>query len=258
MVSLGEMQFPIGEEKSLIPNYSAKYFVYWAILYLVFLATCYFPILKNRHRNGSLAVMGWIGFGFILTFILIVIFVLARNGFNTQNTAPYVVAVSIFSTLTLALGWIIHVQNTTFSNRKSHTLNVLLQTRINEIYQNKSIDWKASFNKDSVITMDQAACYHSNEQTELSEMEIKSIDAGCYFLDFYDFIAIGIKNNDLDDDLFYESHRGIVAGLWHKTKHLREHPYYTHYPKAWIEFKNMNLRWEDRYRKECPNGVLKI
>jgi hypothetical protein len=255
VVVIGEKQFHLSKEESLILSYSTKYFIYWSILYLIFLATCYFPILKNRHRNGSLAVMGWVGFSFILLFLCLVILTLYRNGFNTQHTAPYIVTVSIFSTLTLALGWIIHVQNTTFSNRKSHTLNVLLQTRINDIYQNRSSDWKACFGKDNVVKIEQADSYLSTKPSDLGASEIKALDAACYLLDFYDFIAIGIMKNDLDEDLFYESHRQIVKGLCLKTRHLLEHVYYTPYPKAWIELKTMNERWEVRYKAELRAGI---
>lgn len=243
----------LSDQKALF--YKENFNAIWVPTYFLLLITVFTPIMKVRNKNGSLSVIGWTGTAFLFSFVILVLTSFTRGDVHSgTSTGPYILAVSAFSMITIALGWIIHVQSAMFNHRKTHTLNILLQTRISPEYQKRHSELIKHYKYQTEIPAKDVNDYY-NDKSGFDESKILAIRAAEYFLNFYDFLANGIASNDLDDDLLYESIRGFVSGLWGKTVHIRKHKHHEDQPKVWKPLKDLNSRWKIKYTNDPDNKI---
>lgn len=254
--SIYEVMYLNGSLSTEKLEFYKEYFNYiWIPTYFLLLITAFTPIMKIRNKNGSLALMGWTGTAFLFSFVILVLTAFSRGSIPSgPSTAPYILAVSAFSMITIAIGWIIHVQSAMFNHRKTHTLNMLLQTRISTEYQNRHKALIKHYSFGNEISPQDVEAFYS-EDPEFEESKVDAIRAAEYFLNFYDFLASGIKSNDLDEDLLYDSVRGYTSGLLEKTVHIRKHKTHEDSPKTWKPLKDLNARWKVRYATD-PEGKV--
>jgi|GEM_PF-3118666 hypothetical protein len=137
-------------------------------------------------------------FGGIIAIILLVniVLVIVKYDFmwleklkaaNTAKLFTLSIAISIPVTV-----WCLTSLITTKNLIKQHSMNVLLQTRTS-----------AEYTKHAQIA---SAVLHSSN--EISNEERVSI---IYILNFIEFVAIGIKRNDLDEAIFKDAWKGMIA-----------------------------------------------
>ncbi|MGK8774949.1 DUF4760 domain-containing protein [Burkholderia cenocepacia] len=105
------------------------------------------------------------------------------------------------------LGWMVTALVSLHNSIKQHTINTLLQSRLSATYQ-------------GLVPVLDATYPTTNEgRTEVKPGDWLSDDKGVkdslaayrYFLNYYEFLAVGIKAGDLHAELLRQSMRGIVC-----------------------------------------------
>lgn len=123
------------------------------------------------------------------------------------NPSQWVVAVAAWSAV---IGWMTNALVTVRNSVKQHTINTLLQSRLSTAYMTKAEDLNEDLADGAggfkVITVEQLAAGDS------------VIANAIYFLNHFEFIAVGIRQGDLDENLIKESIGGQVRRFFDSAK----------------------------------------
>ena len=117
------------------------------------------------------------------------------------NAGQWLVAVAA---LTAVIGWMSNGIVTVRNSVKQHTVNTLLQSRLSTAYTQKAdVVSKAFSPQGQIRTL-------TKEQFEAHDEDVRSL---IYCLNYLEYIALGIRHGDLDEDLMRGSVRGFVIRL---------------------------------------------
>lgn len=111
-------------------------------------------------------------------------------------------------------GWITTSIVTIRNSVKQHTINTLLQSRLSATYMDHVKAVNSAFS-----TMDGKIIPLTKEELRDTPAEINLYSLG-YLLNYLEFIAIGIRNFDLDERVMKSSLRGIVCSIVAVSKEL--------------------------------------
>lgn len=114
---------------------------------------------------------------------------------------------TILSVVVVMLGWVYTARRNRRLSRKQHTFNALLNTGFNATYLDSLITVKP-------YTHDSKPC---PKPSELSEQEYKAVR---FILNHFEFISAGIRNGDIDEQLFKDAERGTVVRLFEAFQDL--------------------------------------
>ena len=90
--------------------------------------------------------------------------------------------------------------------RKQHTVTVLLQSRMSTAFNDKYKAMLKVYPVTPSMTLVKDGDWNDPNK-------IEAIEALKYFLNYYEFIAIGVRTGDLDENYLYMSLGGIVPNL---------------------------------------------
>jgi hypothetical protein len=113
---------------------------------------------------------------------------------------------SLVAILAAVSGWITTSLITLHNARRQHTINVLLQSRLSQAYQQRLRDAISKYPTIKKITKVKDGDWRDPKKWEALE-GIK------YMLNYFEFVAIGIRQGDLDEKTLKMSLRGIVLTL---------------------------------------------
>ncbi len=168
------------------------------------------------------------------------------------------VALPVFVTIGYGAIWITYniqreseqLEENRKTHRKNHTLNILLQSRLSETYQNRMKDaskFYPSHNSfPNVLDMEegekrtkyemlvsysgmfQEGATFVNPKDKNISLEVdkelhdhaRAIEGLNYLLNYFEFISIGIKNGDLDETVLEDSLHWILINLLDRTKNF--------------------------------------
>ncbi|TVT61093.1 MAG: DUF4760 domain-containing protein [Azoarcus sp. PHD] len=114
--------------------------------------------------------------------------------------------VSIAGILIAASGWVVTSFVNLHNARRQHTVNVLLQSRLSQAYQQRLRDVVKSFPVTPTITKIEMGDWNVEDKGE-------AIDGVKYLLNYFEFVAVGIRTDDLDEKTLRMSLRGILTTL---------------------------------------------
>ncbi|HVR51104.1 MAG TPA: DUF4760 domain-containing protein [Pseudorhodoferax sp.] len=115
---------------------------------------------------------------------------------------------SIVTIAVAILVWIGTSYVTVRNSVKQHTMNVLLESRLSETYLRHAKAVARAFqNQNGALTPMTQAEYNDPPP----EIDFGSLN---YQLNYFEFIAVGIRHGDLDESLLKESMRGIVCSVF--------------------------------------------
>lgn len=143
-------------------------------------------------------------------------------------------------------GWIIKSWLSIYIARRQHTINILLQSRLSQAYQARLRDIFECYPQTASKTK-----IESGDWNDASKAV--AIEGVKYILNYFEFVAIGIRTGDLDEKPLKMSLRGIVAHIIETgdlyIKYLRgETP--EKYPKATKAVYEHILWLNDRWKKK--------
>lgn len=158
-------------------------------------------------------------------FSVIMYVVIVSSYLVLRYHEPYQTSLSILVTgVFVGLGWWIQSITTAADARRTHTLNIIMSSRTSSEYQTQTRNMNKAF-RASAIPPELAEWRVDPNKDEFRDtdvpQEIKdALDGSVYVLNYYEFLAQGIKFRDLDDCLLRECFSSILAGLERRNFHL--------------------------------------
>ncbi|HFI7490240.1 TPA: DUF4760 domain-containing protein [Escherichia coli] len=152
-------------------------------------------------------------FGLIVWVLLIVGYYVVRYNNNYQTSLSIIVAGSI-----AGMGWWIQFITSAASDRRKHTLNVVLSTRTCTEYQTNLRNFTHLWRGNRHIPKELCEWRDDPDNPKFQNANVPKevvdgINGMLYILNFFEFLAQGIKANDLDDKLLRECFCGFLEGL---------------------------------------------
>ena len=239
--------------------YKKSFFVYWAIAYGFFVYATILPIIRVRkHPYGNwlflISVIIYVAVAVLLLLIASYKLGVGLNAFLAAATPPLAL---IFAVLTL----FIQLQVSSNNTRKNHALNSLLQMRDSEAY-NKSAESVKSFLAEhglSQFKQEHVNIYvdrskKKGEATNSEKEVIEAISAMLYALNYFEFLAVGVKSDSLDGELIYNTMAGIFEQKLFESEHLLN-AVRKKQPKAFFCYLNTINQWRSRW--DFENNKIK-
>lgn len=208
------------------------------------------PIKPNRRPSTAL------GLFFLLLVFCFVLFCIWQM-FFIEKTSHWKLGAQHFLTACAScvafLGVVFTAALTLRNTVRQHTVTTLLQSRLSATYMKYADDLSTHYIKHDKACKENPA----NRVDVLDGIDTLALR---YILNYFEFIAVGIKRGDLDEDMLYDSLRGILAMNvkkshgWIKMLQIETPTVYEHV--LWL-----NWRWTLRYRtqgKHRLTGVLRF
>jgi hypothetical protein len=165
-----------------------------------------------------------------------------------QLTAPqWVLALGAFTAM---LGWMSSALVTVRNSVKQHTINTLLQTRLSATYMDRAKLITDTFGKPGAEIKQLPADYEKS-------LPVEVMNAVRYHLNYFEFIAVGIRHGDLDEQLMRSTLRGILVAQCALTKPLIDNYRKDAGGKPTRTFEHLLWlleRWKDPYRVQYDNA----
>lgn len=100
--------------------------------------------------------------------------------------------------------------------RRQHTVTILLEARLSSEFQQFLKDRRLKFPEYQDITFKKWDAARKSRNPD----DIKSADAVVWLLNYYEFLAAGIRKDDLDEMLLKETVRSILCNLVDDARYL--------------------------------------
>ncbi len=121
------------------------------------------------------------------------------------NATNWLFLIGAFSAM---VGWIVSSMVTIRNSIKQHTINTLLQSRLSATYMEK-----AKFINKTFFTPEGKLLPFSKEDITNTEKE-EEREALTYVLNYFEFIAVGIRHGDFDEAVMKQTLRGILVNAY--------------------------------------------
>lgn len=230
------------------------YSLAWSLSIVLFLLGFVPPLYRMGVTNRAFKAQLWFGFIFILAVLISCGVTFVR--LKPTSTAPMIFMIAFVTVLTGILGWVIHAQLTNRVHRKTHTLNLLMQSRTSVEYQDHIRNINRAFPKSKKVTAEDIEAHLDHEDQfiqskidELTSIKAKGLSSIRYILNYYEFLAAGITKDDLDEDLLYECLSGIILTMHDMSAEFIE----SRQKKQKMVFKNLDSlvkHWKKREIEE--------
>lgn len=122
---------------------------------------------------------------------------------------------ALFATFLAAIGWTITSLVTLRNSVKQHTMNTLLQSRLSATYMEhvKSVNGMYTSNG-RIIPLTASEVRRPPMGVEFGSLN--------YMLNYFEYVAVGIRHGDLHEGLLKASLRGIVCNIYCVAEKLIE------------------------------------
>lgn len=209
----------IGMTKSSAPAIvvGALYFVSVTILF----ASIFVPDGEDHYYSNWIAILGFIG---TTASILLAAFTFFRSAANAQK-----------------------------QSRKQHTVTILLESRLSSEFRATNEKRKSVFRPQTDILHEdwdhaQKRLAHGTATTpDEIENRYEASEALTFMLNYYEFLALGIRTGDLDEELLKGTMRGLMCSMVDDARdvifHLRKDS-----PKIYEHLSLLYARWRDPKR----------
>lgn len=126
--------------------------------------------------------------------------------------------IALYAVLAAILGWLLAAAVQIRNSLKQHTVNTMLQSRLSTAFQDKATKLNAAYPTLTGITPVKHNDWQSTDATIRD-----GVEAARYMLNYYEFIAVGIRSGDFDEKLMRHSWRKIVLNLHELAGELIKH-----------------------------------
>lgn len=152
-------------------------------------------------------------------FAVMIFFILVLGYFVLVYLPKYQTALSILVTAVfLGLGWWIQTMTSTASSRKTHTLNIIVNTRLSSEYQENLRKSSHLFKIGRYMAKELAEWRDNPDREEYKNIKLgqelkDAINGTIFLLNYFEFLAQGIKYRDLDEELLRECFSGFLLNI---------------------------------------------
>ncbi len=158
--------------------------------------------------------------------------------------------VAFLSAIAAIAGWIFTSRLQIINATKTHAMQVLMNSRTSTAYVGKVDDamkLRAKVKEENGWTEKDRIFVSKERYLELKADERSAVH---YLLNFLEFIAVGIRHNNLDEDMLKGSFKSILTNnylLFHPIiLHIREQT-----PSNYTELEVLFLRWDKGEHQKC-------
>lgn len=247
---------------TLIP--SRNFFLYMMMVSIFLLFSYHRITVKHPETKTGLRFL----FILLISLSVFMYFIYASDAIKDYQTIISIV----FSSILVASWWWVQDIISRTTMRRSHTLNVVMNQRNSEIFSNKVIDCRTNLGFDYIVNEEVVRYYldkdgrcsvqknrNANNEELFKKFDnvIASLDSMVYLLNYYEFIAAGMLNKDLDSDLLSKCYLGIVSLLEKRAFWLMYYQAKTNYSKQTMDFSYSHLlKWIKSMSKDGTSIVL--
>ncbi|RMH85243.1 DUF4760 domain-containing protein [Pseudomonas sp. AOB-7] len=151
-------------------------------------------------------------FAAIVWTVIVSSYIILRYQPNYQSSLSILVT-AVF----VGMGWWIQAISTAANARRTHTLNIIMASRTSSEYQEQTRK-SAKHYRANVVPPELAEWRFSPNKEEFRYIDVPddlndSINGSVYVLNYFEFLAQGIKCRDLDEKLLKECFSGILKGV---------------------------------------------
>jgi len=172
---------------------------------------------------------------------------------------------------TAGMGWYIHFQATSKNHRTNNSFNLIMQTRTSSEFLKKAHAVQMVYPFGSKIGPEDVDYFSSGAmlqlqrqglasltveeggatlETLLREEKVNAIEGVKYLLNYYEFMAVGIEANDLEESMLYNTISTTVCSMRERAEvyvsHLRENGQ----PLCFTTLDRLVKRWNERLEDE--------
>jgi hypothetical protein len=208
----------------LIPSLRMIYVNYylrealWGLIVLAYFLSFTKPFVKMGIDDDK-AIYNQIFFGIIsiLTAFFLALIAVAVYG---PRSFPYTLLTSLFAASLVGLGWYFHYRVTTKASRRAHTINLLMETRLSEEFQQHLRDFRGAYCIGEKVPREDIEKYlHSRIEQDTPDPKARAVQAIKYLLNFYEFLAVSINKKDVDEEVLFECLAGIAVTIADTFEH---------------------------------------
>lgn len=170
------------------------------------------PALKKQFRVVS-----------ITTLLMIAVSYYILN----DSESTIITLTVLVSSYVLICGWWVQGVMSKLATKRQHTVNTLLQSRLSATYQSHLSECQSILPSNEYFLsrkVIEVFCERENQShastLRLTDEFKKKIRSVCYILNYFEFLAQGIKKEDFDEDLLKLCLAGHVRNLERKFYHL--------------------------------------
>ena len=200
-------------------KFYVSYFVYiW--YWTIFLTFCgaFKSFARSFQSTDHLITQLGIATAMSLAFLVSSLIIISRQ--PQADSGLYNIVIGVFSVMSVCIGWLINTQvsrryeekNEKISKRnykRTHTINVIIQLRLSEDLQKKVEEIACCYSlmatKIPRLDVENYFKRTAGDSQALSDDKYKAFSASLFILDIYEFICEGVDQDDLDEEVIYES-----------------------------------------------------
>ncbi|MEJ7580653.1 DUF4760 domain-containing protein [Acinetobacter baumannii] len=214
--------------------------------------------LKTRSSVQFLFVLLFLGFVFSNLLVWKALFIdYEFLGYSVKSTATNNKStglITILATVAAVCGWIFTARVQTINAIKGHSMQVLMNSRTSTVYMqkvDKTIEIRRRLLKgnDGSESDKQDVVLTAEKFEALPDEDDKS--AVVYMLNFLEFVAIGIRHYNLDEELLRGSLRSILNSNYKLYKPVIEHLRKADNPTIFVQLELLHDRWAGSTNTFC-------
>lgn len=229
--------------------------VLWFACYCLVAGAFAAPIFKLRVQRDKVGLVIIATIAALLTLGILVWVSSKRLAVQTGDMT--LVSVLITTAITLLLLFV-KFQIDASARRTSHSLDVLLQMRTSEVYNKhvKNVNRLYPSGQNTQITlediekfekMDVKALYAAPDENKEDIILFEAIKSQAYVLNYFEFLALGIKNLILEEEILYQSLGGIFVRTYKQSEILIDK---SGDVKTFCEIKALHSSWFTRREQD--------
>lgn len=221
------------------------------------------PLLRIRKLPYGRRISNIAWSLFVVIFVILISTSLARIQILGSPKDYMQGVIAIIAVLVAVTGWFVNHQIAAFNSRVNHTLNLLLQTRVSNVFQEHANKVNLIYPSKvrSVISIDDVEEWlafipeieDSKENLEktrtLKEKKCEAIASQNYLLNYYEFLSVGIASGLLDEELLYQTIGGITVSQVNRSTNLIDRSRIDS-PKTFEHLMQLYNRWSSRREYE--------
>ncbi|MFW2106137.1 DUF4760 domain-containing protein [Acinetobacter guillouiae] len=170
---------------------------------------------------------------------------------NTPTQFKSTALVTVLAAIAAVFGWIFTSRVQIINTTRSHSVQVLMNSRNSTAYIGK-VDEATKIRRKLVKDL----ALPKGEKVQLSaskfeELEDDQKSAVTYLLNFLEFVAIGIRHNNLDEDLIKGSFRSILKSNYILFQPVIEYLREIDSPKTYNQLETLHKRWDEENHAKC-------
>lgn len=262
-------------------TYRGWYYILGALLFFATVSGPAYRVARDERDCGVLTTLFWglLGMAVFLATFVAAFFAFVPASASASSFAGHIgydrllnVVPAVIAVWAAGLGWYAHHQIAMKGHRTTHAFNLIMQTRTNSEYIKNLSAFQLIYPAGKTVDKDTAEkyfkegitgipalrrlCEHESstaaarEEAQNKILRLEAIHSGKYLLNYFEFMARGIKGGDLDENILYDTIGPTVIGVFNRTALLREQ-YRERQPLAMQFLKPVVEDWEKRKKQDA-------